>query len=174
MSLKSKDPLLAVANILLCIFIGGAIAFMVLVAIYLGAALTVGRSGIASRVAAAGLGDGSHWVVIAAMVAVGAQLFLGLRFLLELNRIVTALEAGAPFVAQNAKRLARMGWLALAFQFIAIPARAAIAVYDQVQGGSTEIPGPSLGGFVLVLTLFILARVFRVGNEQREDLEGTV
>ena len=30
------------------------------------------------------------------------------------------------------------------------------------------------GGLILILTLFILARVFRHGAAMREDLEGTV
>jgi hypothetical protein len=34
--------------------------------------------------------------------------------------------------------------------------------------------GVSLGGLLLALTLFILARVFRQGAAMREDLEGTV
>jgi hypothetical protein len=31
-----------------------------------------------------------------------------------------------------------------------------------------------LGGVILSLTLFVLARVFRKGTDMREDLEGTV
>jgi hypothetical protein len=34
--------------------------------------------------------------------------------------------------------------------------------------------GVDFGGIILVLTLFVLARVFKHGAAMREDLEGTV
>ena len=90
-----------------------------------------------------------------------------------LTQIVRSVSEGDPFLPVNAKRLQNMGWLALAFQLISIP----VVMVDTRMGeiaGETGRMDVDIGGFVLALTLFVLARVFAHGAAMRDDLEGTV
>jgi hypothetical protein len=104
------------------------------------------------------------------------MIVLSWLFLRHLRRIIDTVAEGDPFVPVNAERLTSMAWLMLMAQVIAIPL-SALAVYI---GTVTRDPGAStdfdfdLSGIVLVVTLFILARVFRQGTAMRDDLEGTV
>ena len=95
-------------------------------------------------------------------------------FMHLLTKIIGSVSKGDPFDAINARRLFRMGWLALAFQLIAIPIRMVEGEVDQMTGGGSGDFAVSIGGFVFVLTLFVLARVFAHGAAMRDDLEGTV
>ena len=93
-----------------------------------------------------------------------------------LGRIVDTVGEGDPFIPTNADRLRTMGWLTLAIQLLTLPigvavARVAKAVEDTPSDTSV---GLDFTGIVLVLILFILARVFRKGAAMREELEGTV
>ena len=106
------------------------------------------------------------------LVAVTAM--LGYFFIRHLRRIIDSVADGDPFIPDNALRLNRMGWLAVAVQFIAIPA-GALAGWIAYTGHVRYIDiGFSLGGILLALILFVLARVFRKGAEMRDELEGTV
>jgi hypothetical protein len=72
-----------------------------------------------------------------------------------------------------------MGWIALAAQAVAVPLAAVIIwlaglVEDNDGIRLDDDMGFSGGGVILVLVLFILARVFKRGAEMREELEGTV
>lgn len=116
--------------------------------------------------------------------AVLAIMVLGILFLVTafwfmrlLRKIIDTVGEGDPFVPKNADRLTLMGWLALAVQLLAIPAAAAalrIAETFEEQDDIIVEAGLDLGGIVLVVVLFILARVFRHGAAMRDDLEGTV
>ena len=111
--------------------------------------------------------------VLALVLGIVAMAFL---FLDHLRRIINTVGDGDPFLPINADRLTRMAWLTLAIQLVAIPA-AGLALYiaKQLEEISTTIDaGFDLGGVILIITLFILARVFRHGAAMREDLEGTV
>ncbi|MBX7459021.1 DUF2975 domain-containing protein [Qipengyuania sp. 1NDH17] len=111
-------------------------------------------------------------MVFAIIFLVGAFWFLRL-----LRKIIDTVGEGDPFVPENAERLTLMGWLALAAQLLAIPAAGAalyIAKIFEDQEGITVDAGLDLSGIVLVVVLFILARVFRHGSAMRADLEGTV
>lgn len=98
---------------------------------------------------------------------------LGIFFFRLLTRIVQSVGEGDPFAAINATRLRNMGWLALGFQLIALPVIFLEARMDEISGQPSGID-LDLGGFVLALVLFVLARVFERGAEMRDDLEGTV
>ena len=107
--------------------------------------------------------------------------FLGLAvyFLVLLLRIVGSVKEGDPFIAINAGRLSRMGWIALASQIATIPLAAIVLWIDELVGDVEDVHidtdlGVSGEGLLLVLILFILARVFRKGAEMRDELEGTV
>ena len=106
-------------------------------------------------------------------------LFLAVAFwfLRLLRKIIDTVGEGDPFVPENADRLTQMGWLALTAQVLAFPAAGAalyVAKIFEEQDGITVDAGLDLSGIVLVVILFILARVFRHGATMRAELEGTV
>ena len=120
------------------------------------------------------------WIV--AVMAIGlailAMLFV---FFGKLRQIIATVGEGDPFQPANAGRLSLMAWLMLGTQIAVIPATAIglqIARYAEAFGDddmSFSIDGGfDFTGLLLVVILFILARVFRHGAAMREDLEGTV
>ena len=92
----------------------------------------------------------------------------------KLLHIVDSVNEGDPFQPRNAGRLAAMAWLTLAAEAIA----ALIGGIGQWLAPelryATADFGLSVGGVLLALVLFVLARVFREGARMRDDLEGTV
>ena len=92
----------------------------------------------------------------------------------KLLAIVETVRAGDPFVATNAQRLRAIAWALLALQILSIMIGAI--------GKSVSTPahpvhldaGFSLNGWLAVLLMFLLARVFAEGTRMRADLEGTV
>jgi len=96
-----------------------------------------------------------------------------------LKRIVDTVGEGDPFVPENARRLTQMAWLSLGVQLAALPIGAIGLWIEEVtegKGGAdiTVDSGLSGNGLLLMLILFILARVFRQGAAMRAELEGTV
>lgn len=108
-------------------------------------------------------------ILVAAVIGVVSFLFFR-----QLLRIVDTVGDGDPFIPENAARLQRMGWLAVAAQVLAIPATSVTGwIHHLAHTGYVE-GQLSLGGVLLALILFVLARVFRLGAQMREELEGTV
>jgi hypothetical protein len=100
--------------------------------------------------------------------------FLAFRWLMRLRRIIDSVGEGDAFSIANAERLYSMGWLVVGIEILAVPAGvAAHFVTAHFHRQHVEI-GFSLGGILMALVLFILARVFREGAAMREELEGTV
>lgn len=101
---------------------------------------------------------------------------LAFVFFRNLKHIIDSVGEGDPFVPQNASRLSVMGWLTLGIQLIALPIAgiALLAAKAFEEQNFTVDAGLDLGGIILAVTLFILARVFRHGAAMRADLEGTV
>ena len=94
--------------------------------------------------------------------------------LTRLLAIVRDVEEGDPFVLPNAARLKTIAWALLVVQVISL------IISGIAQSVSTEehplelSAGLSIGGWLAVVLLFVLARVFREGSKMRADLEGTV
>jgi hypothetical protein len=91
--------------------------------------------------------------------------------------IVETAISGDPFVADNAERLKRIGWLLLGVmvvEFLSSTVVAWIAPDNNIAGHIDGGEGPSLAGCLAVLLIFVLARIFRHGTEMRAELEGTV
>lgn len=118
--------------------------------------------------------------------AIVGIMFLGLVllaiawvFLSKLRAIIASVGEGDPFVPENADRLTVMAWLSLGAQVLMIPA-GGLGLFlarwaDEVEHeGITIDAGMDLEGFLMVVVLFILARVFKHGADMRDDLEGTV
>jgi len=97
----------------------------------------------------------------------------------KLRAIISTVGESDPFAPENAERLNIMAWLLLAVQVIAIPLSGLgllIAKWaEPLDNADINIDaGLDLTGILMVVTLFILARVFKQGAAMREDLEGTV
>lgn len=114
--------------------------------------------------------------VIVILVIAMISLSLAYDFVTRLAQIIDTVGQGDPFTAENARRLTRMGWTAIAIQVIALPATLLSQwLQPQLAEHTFSVDSDfSLTGIGLALVLFILARIFRKGTEMREDLEGTV
>lgn len=114
-------------------------------------------------------------VIALAMVAVALLFF----FFGKLRRIIATVGEGDPFVPDNADRLGAMAWIMLGVYLLGI---AISVVGATVAGWASQFEEVHLtagisfdaSSILLVIILFILARVFRHGAAMREDLEGTV
>ena len=117
---------------------------------------------------------------LAGVMAIGLAIVVMLFFFFgALRRIIATVGKGDPFEPANADRLSLMGWLMLGVQLALVPATAlgiALARYaDEIENANITVDGDiDITGILLVIILFILARVFRHGTAMREDLEGTV
>ncbi|MFL0355449.1 DUF2975 domain-containing protein [Erythrobacter sp. GH1-10] len=97
----------------------------------------------------------------------------------KLRAVIGTVGERDPFVPENADRLSVMAWLLLGVQLLMIPIAALGLIVSEwavrIEGTSLKIDaGLDLTGILMVIVLFILARVFKHGAAMREDLEGTV
>jgi hypothetical protein len=109
-------------------------------------------------------------------IALVAALFV---FFGKLRQIIGTVGEGDPFQPANAERLSIMAWLMLGVQLLMLPATALgiqLARFaDELDDVNVTVDGGfDLTGILIVILLFILARVFKHGAAMREDLEGTV
>ena len=99
---------------------------------------------------------------------------LNYAVLKRLLAIVETVRAGDPFVAANASRLQAIAWVLLTLNVLSIVigtiAKAASTAAHPLHINA----GFSINGWLTVLLMFLLARVFAEGARMREDLEGTV
>ena len=90
-----------------------------------------------------------------------------------LAQIITSTGAGNPFIAANARRLQTIGWALLGLQLLAIPC-ALLDKFCPALGAAAPGASFSPGGWLAVLMVFVLSRVFAAGSTMRDELEGTV
>lgn len=116
--------------------------------------------------------------LLALLLAALAAMFV---FFSRLRSIIATVGSGDPFAPANAERLSAMAWLFLGVQILQWPATICAHIvaeaareFDDFQLEVAGGDGFSLTGILMVIVLFILARVFRHGAAMREDLEGTV
>jgi hypothetical protein len=92
----------------------------------------------------------------------------------RLLAMIDTVRAGDPFVAANAQRLQAIAWALLALQLL--------GGVIWLIGEAISTPAHpvdldtsfSVNGWLAVLLVFVLARVFAEGARMRDDLEGTV
>jgi len=110
-----------------------------------------------------------------AMACVGLLTIpINYAILKRLLAMVGTVRAGDPFVAANAYRLNAIAWFLLGLQLLGLVI-AAVAWSISTEAHPVEIHGTSsINGWLAVLLVFILARVFAEGTLMREDLEGTI
>ena len=182
MSILTRDPLLAFARGLLYFLLavlGFAAAMLILGAII----VPFAGDRIVAEMAREGIANGRTLVpaLSVLLLAIGGLLGLAMYFMRQLLAIVVSVSEGDPFIPANAERLSRMGWTALTGHLLALPVGAlewwfTHEVKDGANGNLVieDHISISLSGIMLILTLFILARVFRQGAMMRAELEGTV
>ena len=176
-----KDPLLTAANILL-VFLIASIGFGAVMLLIGGPASLLFQDRIVAEFSAECVAGAARMFpeVAVVLVALAALLGLAVWFLVLLRRIVRSVGEGDPFAPVNAERLLRMGWLALAGHLATLPIGYAVVRIVRIVGDAKDAAhmdeefGFSPTGLLLILVLFILARVFKRGAEMRDELEGTV
>ena len=121
--------------------------------------------GVDSRLEAIGL----RW-----LMGVGIAMGVGIDILLSaLRRTLASASTGDPFISANAERLRTMGWALLGLQLLDFPAALIGRSFPSLGTAAPDI-GLAPGGWLAVLMLFVLSRVFTAGTAMRDDLEGTV
>lgn len=92
----------------------------------------------------------------------------------RLLAIVKTVRARDPFVAANAQRLNAIGWVLLALNVLSIVIGLIAKSVSTPEHQLHLSAGFSINGWLAVLLIFLLARVFAEGTVMREDLEGTI
>ena len=95
------------------------------------------------------------------------------RLFTALAQIIATVGAGDPFILANARRIQIIGWSLLVLQLLEIPG-ALISRFFPSLGNASPDATFSIGGWIAVLMVFVLGRVFAAGAVMRDDLEGTV
>lgn len=101
-------------------------------------------------------------------------ILLNYGVLKHLLAIVKTVREGDPFVAMNALRLRTIAWILVALQLLSIVIGAIGKSISTPEHPVNLDAGFSTNGWLAVLLMFVLARVFAEGTRMREDLEGTV
>lgn len=181
MTAKANDIVLGLTRWMLRIgtwlFMGLAV-FMAMIAVGAPVAILAGLA--TEAIAAEGMMAGTPLPMLAgsvfALLALLCALLLLLwRFTSHLLAIVETVDTN-PFVQENAVRLRKMGWIAVASYPVGILMMiAAMAIEHGIKSAEADYDfGFDIGGLLLIFMLFILARVFEQGVAMREELEGTV
>lgn len=92
--------------------------------------------------------------------------------LVRLIAIVETVRDGDPFVAANAGRLTQMAWALLGMELLHLGS-IIVALGTSDPTGTIDWSF-SITGWLAVLLLFVLAKVFEEGARMRDDLEGTI
>lgn len=182
MSKLSNDPLLGIGRTL-------AIVLQIASAVVGGLALVlIPLTILINQGIVTGIFDGPNAPLFVQYPLSGAALLLAIALFLaacflffgKLRAIIGTIGKGDPFTPENAQRLRMMAWLALAIQLLALVV-AWLRVHSASLWAGREGPGLFLDlgredivGAMMVIVLFILARVFSHGTAMRKDLEATV
>ena len=173
--IPNRDSLLTFARLLVGAIIGLLIFALVMIAIGIGALLTVQRDEMLANLQEAGYGGGAFPLMILGFTILVGLMLIAIQFMRRLLAIVRSVEEGEPFQPANADRLRQMAWLSV----VALPMYVLLIGlglwFARGEGDLLrDASGTIVNGLVLTLVLFILARVFRVGTAMREELDGTV
>jgi hypothetical protein len=95
------------------------------------------------------------------------------RLLAALTQMIVTVGDGDPFIAANALRLRAIGWYLLALQLLEI-CGGLVGRFFPSMASAAPTDTFSCGGWIAVLMVFVLSRVFAAGSAMRDELEGTV
>lgn len=110
-----------------------------------------------------------------AIAALGVvAIILNFGVLKRLLTVVETVRAGDPFVAANACRLNAIAWTLVGLQCLSLAIAAIARAISTAEHPFKLDAGFSVNGWLAVILMFVLARVFAEGTLMREDLEGTV
>jgi hypothetical protein len=104
------------------------------------------------------------WIVLALPMVAAVHVLLS-----RLLAMVETVRTGDPFVPENATRLKTIAWCVLITQLLELSFGAMAAAMNAA--GSNIHWKFSLTGWVAVVLLFVLAKVFEEGTLMREDLK---
>jgi hypothetical protein len=107
-------------------------------------------------------------------VVAGLPMFAAVQIMLSrLLAMIETVRTGDPFAPENAARLKTIAWCLLVVQLFELACGLFISVLTRA-GADVGDWDPSLSGWIAVLLLFVLARVFEEGARIRADLEAMV
>lgn len=174
MTLRTRPPLALLQAVLrgliaLNLAVGGCIATL-LVASLLAEDLVMGALGVPALPANDRVIGAMRVVMVIGVVAVP----IGDAVLRRIRRIVTSVERGTPFVAENAAHLTAIAWLVAAIEGLHL-----VVGVTSALASSSEVPlrlgwSPSMARWLAIILCVALAQVFALGTAMREDLEGTI
>jgi hypothetical protein len=107
------------------------------------------------------------WVLLAAPMIAAVHILLS-----RLLAMIDTVRAGDPFVPENAVRMKTIAWCLFATQLLGL-AFGAMAALMNAAGSDIDFEY-SLSGWLAVLLLFVLARVFEEGTRIRADLQAMI
>lgn len=91
----------------------------------------------------------------------------------RLTALIGTAINGRPFVPENVGHLRTIGWALLAIQLLDLALGGVAGFVDRTTGIAFGW-SPSLTGWLAVLLVFVLARVFATGAEMQDEVEATV
>ena len=92
----------------------------------------------------------------------------------RLLAMVETVRAGDPFVAANAARLQVIAWTLVGLQCLSLAIAAIARAISTAEHPFKLDAGFSANGWLAIILMFVLARVFAEGSRLRDELEGTV
>ena len=112
---------------------------------------------------------GLRWLMVLGVVmGIATEVLLA-----TLARILASARIGEAFLAANARRLRTIGWALLTLQLLDLPGALIARSFPSLGSAAPDI-SVSPGGWLAVLMMFVLSRVFAAGSAMKADLEGTV
>lgn len=107
------------------------------------------------------------WMVLALPMVAAVHILVS-----RLLEMVETVRTGDPFVAQNATRLKTIAWCALVNELLRL-AYGVMAATMNAAGSNIDWKF-SANGWLGVVLVFVLARVFEEGTRMRRDLESMI
>ena len=171
---KSFPAALPVASIVLRVlivvnWIYGGIVLAILVGMLTAEQWTMTALGVPPSAETALMIQGMRMIAVLGLAGVPLNYIVLTRLLAMVNTV----RAGDPFVAKNAVRLQVIAWAVLGQQVLQLVI-GLIAESVSTPTHPLSISAFSTGGWLAVILLFVLARVFAEGTRMRDELEGTV
>jgi hypothetical protein len=150
-------------------WIYAAMVLAILAGLVFNAAWTMTALGFAPADQTGALITGARLIALVGLAAVPLNLIVLRRLLAMIDTV----RAGDPFVARNAERLQAIAWALLGQQILQLLV-SLIARVTSAKAHGLHADAFSASGWLAVILLFVLARVFAEGAIMRDDLAGTV